>query len=146
MTNEEVRSRYSLSKWHGIVLFILMFLMAVGLATSLYVIVDFSLGNEIDYPVMSICSLLAFLFFAVYSIWGYKMRILSFQIIVFYIAACFLALGIDYYCRAGWGHGTECLVLAVFLIGFALTIKKTEWHPAGSCRDCPWHSTLGCDF
>ena len=43
-------------------------------------------------------------------------------------------------------HGTECLVLAVFLIGFALTIKKTEWHPAGSCRDCPWHSTLGCDF
>ena len=131
MTNEEVRSRYSLSKWHGIVLFILMFLMAVGLATSLYVIVDFSLGNEIDYLVMSICSLLAFLFFAVYSIWGYKMRILSFQILVIFAAVFFLAEGIFCFINALIWAGIEYPVIGLDLIAFGLTGKKSEWHPAG---------------
>lgn len=81
--------------------------------------------------VIGIGTCLTFLFLALHSIWGYKMRILSFQILVIFAAVFFLAEGIFCFINALIWAGIESTVIGLDLIAFGLTSKKSEWHPAG---------------
>jgi len=77
MTKEEVKARYNLSKWHGIALLILMILVVIGLGLSIFAIVSFAQRSSWHGIGLGICSCLSFFLLGLYSIWGYKMRILA---------------------------------------------------------------------
>ncbi|OPZ22685.1 MAG: hypothetical protein BWZ03_00720 [bacterium ADurb.BinA186] len=77
MTKEEVKARYNLSKWHGIALLILMILVVIGLGLSIFAIVSFAQRSSWHGIGLGICSCLSFFLLGLYSIRGYKMRILA---------------------------------------------------------------------
>lgn len=57
------------------------------------------------------------------------MRILGFQIVVFYIAACFLDFSIGNCSNGTIAYGINCIMVGVCLSAFALTIKKANGIP-----------------
>ena len=129
MTEDEVKARYNLSKWHGIALLILMILVAIGLGLSVFAIVNFAQRPYLHGLGLGIGSFLCFFFLALYALWGYKIRILSFQVLLFIVAACFFAEGIDNCIVASLPAGICYCVIGLDFVAFALTIKKTSGVP-----------------
>lgn len=70
-----------------------------------------------------------FLFFMVYVLFGHKMRILSFQIVMLVLAAAFAALcGCRFYIH-DYAYAITDLLIVGCLVGFVFTIKRTDATP-----------------
>jgi hypothetical protein len=127
-TIEEIRKRYDLTDQKSIAIFVVLWiLIMVGLGAG---ILELAAESAAVAPlIMGIITTLLFLFLLIYAMFGYKMRILSFQIILLIFAACYAVLcGLNFY-GGDYTIAITNLLIIGCLVGFTFTIKRTAATP-----------------
>jgi hypothetical protein len=125
---DEIRQRYDLAgKGQAAIFLVLWFLIIAGIGIGIFDIA--TRGNTLAGLLIGILTTLLFVFFMVYAMFGYKMRILSFQIILLVFATCYAALcGLNFYGQ-DYANAITNIFIVGCLVGFTFTIKRTDATP-----------------
>lgn len=122
-----VRERYGLKEKKQIAIFVvILVLILVGVVSGVFELIEAqSAGDYIAGIYSAVMSVLLLAF----TLFGYKMRILSFQIFVGFLAALYAVLAV---CAFIGGHivlGVDNIAIVGLLVGFALSIKRKDAMP-----------------
>jgi hypothetical protein len=128
MNKDEIRERYDLTDSKQIAIFVVLAVMIlIGIALGIMTLVLH--GDKPAYFIGGIVHIPLFIFFLVYALFGYKMRILSFQILMLVLALSIAVLsGLRFYNRDHAYAITDLLIVGC-LVGFVFTIKRTDATP-----------------
>jgi hypothetical protein len=125
MEDQEIRERYGLKgKRHGIILFITMLLLIMAIVVDIMVIINpadqlATLFNGID--------IICCLFLVIYAVYGYKLPVISFQIVVAVRAIMALSV-LNFFIH--YKEGLLSVIIdgsgLVFLLIFLFTMKNHQ--------------------
>jgi hypothetical protein len=125
MEDQEIRERYGLKgKRHAVILLVTMVLLILS------IVIDAILIAEYDYKATWLNGIVAIgcsLLLVIYAVWGYKLSVISFQIVVAVRAVLTLIgfIGCIYYKTGLFPTVMRCITLVLLLV-FLLTMKNNQ--------------------
>jgi hypothetical protein len=128
MKMDEIRQRYELTGKRQIAVFIVLWVLIIaGFAIGLLNVA--SHGDDLVVLIVSLCTSVLYIFFMVYALFGSKMRILSYQIIMLIFAAGLATLAGFRFWNKDYAFAITDLLIVACLAAFVFTIKRTDATP-----------------